>query len=342
MKKKRTIYDIASELSLSPGTISKIINDTGKVSDETRKRVLDYIKSVGYVPAMSARNLKSKNTKTIGVVFTEELDIGLEHSFFSSILQHFKSYVENEGYELSFIVSKLGQNRLSYLDWCRNKRVDGVFIVVGNYNDQGIYELIQSEIPCISTDMILSGLHTVVSDNDAAVKMVLEYIKQDLKKQKVAMIVGPQQSKAFQERYLAFQKYAPMLGFNYSDQDIAFSQGFGFTSGYNATMELFDLKKTQAEVIFVSSDDLALGSLKALKALGKRIPDDVQVIGFDDLPVSKFVTPALTTVAQNRKALGEEAAKILLRLIERPEIKLPEIVKIPVTLTIRESTSTLS
>lgn len=342
MKKKRTIYDIASVLGLSPGTISKIINDTGKVSDETRKRVLDYIKSVGYVPAMSARNLKSKNTKTIGVVFTEELDIGLEHSFFSSILQHFKSYVENEGYELSFIVSKLGQNRLSYLDWCRNKRVDGVYIVVGNYNDQGIYELIQSEIPCISTDMILSGLHTVVSDNDAAVKMVLEYIKQDLKKQKVAMIVGPQQSKAFQERYLAFQKYAPMLGFNYSDQDIAFSQGFGFTSGYNATMELFDLKKTQAEVIFVSSDDLALGSLKALKALGKRIPDDVQVIGFDDLPVSKFVTPALTTVAQNRKALGEEAAKILLRLIERPEIKLPEIVKIPVTLTIRESTSTLS
>lgn len=342
MKKKRTIYDIASVLGLSPGTISKIINDTGKVSDETRKRVLDYIKSVGYVPAMSARNLKSKNTKTIGVVFTEELDIGLEHSFFSSILQHFKSYVENEGYELSFIVSKLGQNRLSYLDWCRNKRVDGVYIVVGNYNDQGIYELIQSEIPCISTDMILSGLHTVVSDNDAAVKMVLEYIKQDLKKQKVAMIVGPQQSKAFQERYLAFQKYAPMLGFNYSDQDIAFSQSFGFTSGYNATMELFDLKKTQAEVIFVSSDDLALGSLKALKALGKRIPDDVQVIGFDDLPVSKFVTPALTTVAQNRKALGEEAAKILLRLIERPEIKLPEIVKIPVTLTIRESTSTLS
>lgn len=338
MKKKRTIYHIASELGLSPGTISKIINNTGKVSDETRKRVLEHIKAVGYVPAISARNLKSKNTKTIGVVFTEELDIGLEHSFFSSILQHFKSFVENEGYELSFIVSKLGQNRLSYLDWCRNKRVDGVFIVVGNYNDQGIYELIQSEIPCISTDMILDGLHTVVSDNELAVKMVLNYIKQSLNKKHVAMIVGPQQSKAFQERYVAFQQYAESLGLTYSNQDIAFSQGFGFTSGFNATMELFDANKSTAEVVFVSSDDIALGVLKALKTLGKRVPEDVQVIGFDDLPVSRFVTPALTTVAQNRKALGEEAAKILIRLIERPDMKQPEIVKIPVTLTIREST----
>ncbi|PKK93030.1 MAG: LacI family transcriptional regulator, partial [Tenericutes bacterium HGW-Tenericutes-6] len=99
MTKKRTIYTIAEELKLAPGTISKVLNGTGNVSDHTRERVLHYIKEVGYVPASSARMLKSKRTYTVGVVFTEESDIGLEHSFFSSILQHFKTYLEKEGYE---------------------------------------------------------------------------------------------------------------------------------------------------------------------------------------------------------------------------------------------------
>ncbi len=104
MKDKKTIYTIAKALELSPGTISKVLNQNGNVSEHTRERVLKYIKEVGYVPAKSARNLKSKRTFTIGVVFTEALNIGLEHAFFSSLLQHFKSYVERFGYELSFLL----------------------------------------------------------------------------------------------------------------------------------------------------------------------------------------------------------------------------------------------
>src|SRR5690606_31799732 len=130
--KKQNIYTLAKELDVSPGTISKVLNNTGKVSEATRIRILEYIEKVGYVPTMSARMLKSKSSKTIGVIFSEELNIRLEHPFFSSILQHCKTYVENEGYELSFIVTKFGKNRLSYLSWCMNKKVDGVYIVVGN------------------------------------------------------------------------------------------------------------------------------------------------------------------------------------------------------------------
>ena len=203
LTKKRTIYTIAEELNLAPGTISKVINRTGNVSDQTRERVLAYIKEVGYVPASSARMLKSKRTYTVGIVFTEESDVGLEHSFFSSILQHFKTHVEKEGYELSFIVKKLGKHELSYYEWCINKRVDGVYIVVGNYTDQGLYELVKSGIPCVSTDMLLPGLHTVISDNEQGIRITLEYIKNHLKKQRVSMISGPISSKAFNERLVA-------------------------------------------------------------------------------------------------------------------------------------------
>jgi len=325
-------------MNLAPGTISKVLNQTGNVSEQTRERVLSYIKEVGYVPASSARMLKSKKTYTVGVVFTEESDIGLEHSFFSSILQHFKTYLEKEGYELSFIVKKLGKNEMSYYEWCMNKRVDGVYIVVGNYEDQGLYELAHSGIPCVSTDMILPGLHTVVSDNDQGIRIALEYVKNVTRKNKVAMISGPTGSKAFNERLVAFEKYTQALELSTDDSLITYAQSFGFTSGYNAVHQLMKQAKSQPEVVLVASDDIALGVLKGLRDMEIKVPEDMQVIGFDDIAFAKHFTPSLTTVAQDRKQLGETAAKLLIKLMENPEEKVNEIIKLPVTLIARDST----
>jgi DNA-binding LacI/PurR family transcriptional regulator len=338
MSKKRTIYTLAEELNLAPGTISKVLNQSGNVSEQTRARVLAHIKTVGYVPTTSARMLKSKKTYSVGIVFTEEANIGLEHSFFSSILQHFKTYMEKEGYDLSFIVKKLGQHELSYYEWCVNKRVDGVYIVVGNYNDKGLYDLIESDIPCVSTDMLLKGLHTIISDNVLGIKISLEYIRDELKKKRVGMISGPMWSKAFEERYLAYEKYLDAYGLEKRDGYVTFAESFGFTSGYKAVKELLQKNEDPPEVLLVSSDDIALGVLKGLKDSGLIVPDDIQVIGFDDISFAKHFTPPLTTIAQDRRALGEMAAKRLISLMEHPEIRLPEITKLPVKLVRRETT----
>ena len=338
MKDKKTIYTIADALNLSPGTISKVLNQNGNVSESTRERVLKYIKEVGYVPAKSARNLKSKRTFTIGVVFTEALNIGLEHSFFSSLLQHFKTYVEKFGYELSFIVRRLGGNEMSYLEWCMNKRVDGVYIVTGNDQDQALIELIDSHIPSVSNDLIFEGLHSVVSDNETGVYLALDYIKNDLNKNKVAYISGPLKAKQFQERYESYQSYIKKEGWYQEKSSVVFTESFGDTSGYRAVLEMMALIKEKPEVIFVSSDDIALGVLKGLRDLKIRIPEDIQIIGFDDMPFSKHFTPSLTTIAQDRLALGEMAAKILIAKIENPEITLDEVTRIPVKMIIREST----
>ena len=338
LTKKRTIYTIAEELNLAPGTISKVINRTGNVSDQTRERVLAYIKEVGYVPASSARMLKSKRTYTVGIVFTEESDVGLEHSFFSSILQHFKTYVEKEGYELSFIVKKLGKHELSYYEWCINKRVDGVYIVVGNYTDQGLYELVKSGIPCVSTDMLLPGLHTVISDNDQGIRITLEYIKNHLKKQRVSMISGPISSKAFNERLVAYQNYVSKLSLTSDLNSVVFAESFGFTSGYNAVIKLLEQMNEKPEVILVASDDIALGVLKGLRDMDLNVPEDIQVIGFDDIAFAKHFTPSLTTIAQDRKLLGETAARLLIQLMENPDQEIDEVVKLPVELIIRDST----
>lgn len=331
-----TIHTLAKDLGLSAGTVSKIINNKGNVSDETRRKVLEYIEKVGYVPSSSARMLKSKRTYTIGVIFSEDLDIGLEQSFFSSILQHFKDYVEDSGYDLSFIVRRVGRNKLSYYEWCLNKRVDGVYIVVGNYNDKELIELINSELPCVSTDMIYPNLHTVVSDNESGMITIFDYIKNELNLTRVAYIAGPQSSKAFKERKTIFKELHE--SYNLVATDIVDSLSFGFTSGYNATEEVIK-NNNNPEIIVVGSDELALGVLKALSDNNINVPKDIQVIGFDDIAFAKYYTPSLTTIRQDRKMLGQLAAKNLISQIEG-KIKTNEsIEKIPVKLITRETTN---
>lgn len=338
MQEKKTIYTIAEALGLSPGTISKVINQNGNVSEQTRERVLSYIKEVGYVPATSARMLKSKKTFSIGIVFTEELNIGLEHSFFSSVLQHFKNEAERRGYELSFIVKRLGAHEMSYFEWCMNKRVDGVYIVTGDEKDQGIVELIESHIPCISTDLVMDQLPAIVSDNEQGVDLALNFVKDTLKKDQVALISGPLKSKSFEERYEAYRKFLKNTGWVQEKSSVVFTESFGMTSGYRAVLEMMALIKNRPEVIFVTSDDIALGVLKGLRDLNIRVPEDIQIIGFDDMPFSKHFTPSLTTIAQNRQMLGMQAAKTLIHKIEHPEDEMDMVTRIPVQLIVRETT----
>jgi LacI family transcriptional regulator len=335
---KKTIYTIAEALNLSPGTISKVLNQNGHVSEATRDRVMQYIKEVGYVPATSARMLKSKRTFTIGIVFTEALNIGLEHAFFSSILQNFKTYAERKGYELSFIVRRLGAHEMSYYEWCMNKRVDGVYIVTGDEKDQGLYELIESHIPCVSTDLLMDAIHQVVSDNKQGIYLALDYVRETLKKENIAYISGPIKSKAFLERYEAYTSYIEKYQYPQEKSSVIFTESFGVTSGYRAVLEMMALIKTKPDVILVSSDDIALGVLKGLRDLNMHVPEEVQVIGFDDIPFSKHFTPSLTTIAQDRKTLGEVAAKHLIQMIEQKETQIEPVTRIPVQLIIREST----
>ncbi len=339
MNGKKNIYTIAKDLNLSPSTISKVINSTGFVSQATRERVKNYIQEVGYVPTSSARMLKSKRTYTVGVVFTEESNVGLEHAFFSSILQHFKTYLEKEGYELSFIVKKLGKNQMSYYEWCMNKRVDGVYIVVGNYQDQGLYELVEKGIPCVSTDMILPNLKTVISDNDEGIRLSLEHVKHVINKQRVAMISGPKSSKAFNERVDAYSKYMKAFDLISEPGYLIYADSFGFTSGYQAVQKLLSTCSIRPEVILVASDDIALGVIKGIDDLKISIPNDIEIIGFDDITFARHFTPALTTIRQDTKLLGETAAKQLIQLIEYPSSELPDITRCPVQLIERQSTS---
>lgn len=335
---KLTIYDIAKALDLAPSTISKVINNKGSASEATRKRVLEYIKEVGYVPSNSARMLKSSNSYTIGIVFTEELNIGLEHSFFSSILQHFKTEVEKEGYELSFIVTRMGKNKQSYYEWAINKKVDGIYIVTGDYNDQGILELAEKNIPVVSTDIFMKGIKTTISDNIQGIQLSLDYLFNEQKLKTVGLIAGPLQSKAFQIRYDAYLNYFKEHNHEVISSYIVEAESFGFTSGYQAATNLIINNEKLPEGLLVGSDDIALGVLRAFKDNNISVPNDIQIIGFDDIQYAKHFTPNLTTIRQNRALMGQTAAKNLIEMIRDKEADIEDLTLIPVELIKRETT----
>lgn len=334
---KKTIYDVAKDMNLSPGTISKILHDKGNVSPKTRKRVLDYVNKIGFVPDYSARILKSKRSSTLGIVFSDIAHFGLEHPFFSSVLQHFKNYVEKKGYDIVFIVNRVGNQELSYLKWCKVKKVDGVLIVTGNINKKNIIELVESDIPAVSVDIIMRDLLTVISDDYMGIKLGLEYaISSGLKH--YGCISGPLTSRAYYERYLAFLDILKSKEIKFNDKLFSEAESYGTTGGYNATKKMLDQSKEVPDFIFAFSDELAFGTIRCLEDHGYKVPDDVSVLGFDDVYFAKMFTPALSTIRQNKQKIGEIAAERLLDLIDDKKNNKNPIECVPVELILRDST----
>lgn len=334
---KHTVVTIAEDLGIAPSTVSKIIRQTGNFSDELRVKVLDYVKEIGYVPVSSARMLKSSKTWNIGVIYTEETQIGLEHPFFSMVLQAFKDYVEKDGYDLSFIVHQIGDNHMSYLRWCRNKKVDGVLIVVGSHNNPDLIELAESEIPCVSTDVVRDHLQSVISDNEQGIRLSVEHALATGAK-RLGMIAGPLTARHFLDRFNCFQHLVAEKNLPHDQRWVIAAKGFGYTSGYDAAITLMSREGEKPEVILVGSDLLAFGAINGLRSIGYNIPNDVQVIGFDDISFARMFNPSLTTIRQNTKEIGVRAAQILIRLINEKSPNTTGLTRIPVELCERETT----
>jgi len=333
-----TIYDIAKKAGCSSSTVSKALNNSTTISAKRREEIIAISKAMGYVPNSNARQLATKNSWSIGILFSEDLNIGLEHHFFSGVLQAFKTYVENLGYEVTFVSKKVGNQALSYLEWCKYKNVDGVFIVTVDVDDVNLEELTKSGIPIVTVDNGLIHVPTIISDNFQGTRMVLDYLRSRGAK-KIAHIAGPMRSFAAQERLKGYKEVLEKAGVKIDEKLIVEAHNFDYNSGKNALVQLLNQSGEVPDAIYAASDNIALGAIKALKELGYKVPEDVCVVGFDNIELTKYTSPSLTTISQNKVRIGREAAKHLISLINKEIESIPGIVKrVPVELIIREST----
>jgi DNA-binding LacI/PurR family transcriptional regulator len=335
-----TIYNIAKATGYSPSTISKVLNNYAGVSEKTRRVILDYVEKVGYVPNLSARTLITKKSWMVGVLFQEHTGTGMLHPHFSAILSAFKERMEHSGYDVLFLNQKIGNDKITYLEHCQYRGLDGVMLAVGPItNDeliQQVNELVRSPIPKVSVESIYPGVCTVISDNYGGAWSALEYLY-FLGFRQIGFVRVETESVANIQRYQAYQDFLKAKNIPFQEKFVWCVPNFDRYSGMQAAKQMIENGiQNLPKAIFCVYDQIAIGMIHIFTSWGIRVPEDVSIVGFDDLDESKFYN--LTTVQQNRKLIGVTAAEKLIRMMQDDDKDTNDII-IKTKLIVRESCS---
>jgi LacI family transcriptional regulator len=326
-----TIDEIAKISQVSTSTVSKALNGYAEISEKTRRRVIEVAERLGYTPNATAQSLVRKRSNTIGIVY--EVEYGLKNLFFTSILESFRRYVENRGYDI-LLLSHNTESGLDYLRHCNSKNVDAVLVVSGGDKLEALQKLYESDLAVLTLDPKVEGRNTIYSNSYTSIKKSCKYLH-DLGHRKIAYINGSYTNFIGQERlrgYLDFmmeKNLEPIYMANHSNESYTFDEGY---KNMKALFETYGLP----EAVCASSDLMAIGAITYLQKHGYKVPDDVSVIGFDDLQVCEIVTPRLTTIRQDYEEIGMKACEILLSMIN-DKIRDIEPYEVDTVIVVRES-----
>ncbi len=327
------IRDIAKMAGVSTATVSKVLNNYKEVSDATKVRILKIVQEVGYIPNSNARALSTKRSWLIGIVYSETLNIGLEHNYFSGLLEAFKREAEALGYEVVFI-SGYG---IGYLKRCQVRNVDGVFVVAADISDPGLQALFDSDIKCVTTDVPYQSVPLIYSDNRQGSRLAIQHLV-DLGHTRIAHIAGPSGSVAGIERLEGYKQGLLENGLVFDPSLVIEAADFGSTAGYDSMNKLFALPEVPTAV-FALCDLTAVGAMHAIKEHNLEVGKDISIVGFDDIELAYHIHPSLTTIKQDRKKIGRILAETLVKRINRQQVD--EITMIETELVVRNSTNML-
>jgi DNA-binding LacI/PurR family transcriptional regulator len=332
-----TIYDVAKEAGCSASTVSKAFNNYKGVNEYTYKNIMEAADALGYTPNNNARALATKKTWLIGVLYFEEEGTGITHPHFSAILHNFQKRAGEYGYDIVFVNRKLGNKDATYLEHCIYRGVDGVLLAVGaKFTDQ-IQCVLNSDLKCVSVEMIYPDKYTIISDYTMGSKQAMEYLY-FLGHRKIAHIACPLSSVAGRERYGAYKDFLKNKGIEENPKYFVEAKEFTPEAGGKAVSELLQqCWDDLPTAIFIAYDDYAFAAINTLKDQGYRVPEDISMVGFDNVKMAALTSPALTTIEQDRKTIGFKAADLLVSLIENKEINEPLENRIPTKLIVRNS-----
>ena len=332
-----TLFDIAQITGFSQATVQRVLEGRDSIGQEARNRIFLAAKLTGfkYGKAENDGGAKEANSKLIGVIAEKEsFTNGLEHPLFGGIVNSFRNIAYKDGYDLIFM-SKEMNSSISYIDHCKSRKVEGILILNSVYGDPEITSLASSGIPCVSANEFIPGICTVVSENKDAAFHGVEYLIEKGHKN-IGYIAGPYlvNSPAAIERGEGYKMAIKAAGLKYKSEYVEKAALGELKPGFEAAKKLFT-RAPEITAVFCASDQLAAGTMQYLQTVGKRVPDDVSLIGFDDSLISECSTPPLTTFRQDRKKIAAVCAEKLMAAMKgKGEY---EIVRIPVQFIERES-----
>ncbi|MEZ0479832.1 catabolite control protein A [Planococcus sp. SSTMD024] len=326
-----TIYDVAREANVSMATVSRVVNGNQNVKPATRKKVLKVIEELGYRPNAVARGLASKKTTTVGVVLPD-----ISNSTYSELARGIEDIATM--YRYNIILSNSDQNpnkELQLLETMLGKQVDGIVFMSDVISDELRKEMERSPTPIVlagSIDDTASIASVNIDYYAAAYEAVKKFI--DSGHKKIAYISGPLSSEINREYKLkAYQDALQEAGLGY-DERLVIECNNTYEEGLEAVRELESIEPT---AYFVSNDEMSIGVIHAVEALGKQIPEDVEVITYENSKLARMARPMLTAVALPLYDIGAVSMRLLTKYMNNEEIEENQVV-LPYRLEERQST----
>lgn len=328
---EKNIKDIAREAGVSIATVSKVINGYPHVSRKTREKVMRIIQDSNFVPNSVARSLVRRRSMTIGLLLTTSL----LHPFFHGIMAGIEKALKRSGYDLMYLAQIAKDKSYSVLQHCRSRNVEGLLAFGYLRGEYDWSDFLRANMPAMFIDVDITGERAgyITSDNEGAIRTAVRYLH-GLGHRRIAILTGLPRSLVAEVRVNAYRETMAELGLPVPDLFIAVSD-FKKEGGHAAAARLLALPE-RPTAILCSSDIEAIGVMDAAREAGLRVPEDLSVIGFDDIEVASHCMPPLTTIRQDAVRLGEEALEQLVMLIQDPKKK-PPVLTIPTELVIRES-----
>jgi DNA-binding LacI/PurR family transcriptional regulator len=316
-----TIKDVAKAAGISIGTVSRAFNGYQDINQETKIRVFEVARQLGYSPNINARTLSSKVSSNMGLIVSGFLESDNRNGFVLSLLKGTYRYAFEHQLEVAlYTLDAEQQERKTYEQFCKEHSIFGAVLSGVATNDAYFHQLVKAGLPCVLIDVYIKGKGQgcVSIDNVKAAEEMANYLL-DANHRNIVIVQGKEQAEVNNYRiagiFTAFQKRGMELR-----RDRIITGEFRESVAYEQTKRYIqEYGKDGATAFMCLSDIMALGVMRAITDMGYSVPEDFSVTGFDGIPITGYTTPSITTIEQNMEEIGYQAASVLQELTKYPE-----------------------
>ncbi|WP_018152389.1 LacI family DNA-binding transcriptional regulator [Leeia oryzae] len=331
-----TIKDVALQAGVSVTTVSHALNGTRFVSEDAKARIEAAVAALSYVPSAIARSLKHNSTRTLGMMIPSN-----SNPYFAEIIRGVESQCFNAGYNLVLCNSDNDPDKqASHLRVLAERRIDGLILVASGAESALASQLEALNLPLVLVDRNIAGLDCdlVQVDHAAGSKMATEHLI-SLGHRNIACISGPAGLSPSSERRAGWKQALADASIARREGDVA--RGDFTSRGGFLAMQTLLARKDPPTAVFVCNDVMAIGAISAIHHAGLRVPDDISIVGFDDIELAAYTIPPLTTIAQPKAAIGTGTAELLLERLTGSRTQTRQLILQP-ELVVRQSTAPLT
>lgn len=330
MRSSVTLRDVAREAGVSHQTVSRVINGSTHVDPETRKRVQEAVDSLGYKPNQIARSMAQGRSHTLAC-----LSPNLTDFTFAAIIEGAEQTARQHGY---FLLSSSAHDAETFASLAEelviSRRIEGMLVMNPYIDDRYRYLPSQCPVVMVGAHPRKEACNSVSLDDEGAAVTATRHLI-NLGHRSIAIITGPLVEDCSQDRLQGCRMAFQTANIPWDDR-LLYEGDWSASSGYDGILKILE-SPVKVTAVLAQNDRMAIGVMRALREAGYRVPEDISVIGFDDMPLASYFDPPLTTMRQDLEAIGREAARLLIDTLESPTAGL-EHVRMPTQLIVRAST----